>query len=70
MNWLKNLPWRRIEAVALGSGVLALGVAFPMVSPLTSIVGSGLIGSALPSEWTGGIVSGVVKVAAKVLKRS
>ncbi|HZN64727.1 MAG TPA: hypothetical protein VFB66_05460 [Tepidisphaeraceae bacterium] len=63
-NWLRKLPWRRVGLVVAGAGVTALGVVFPPVAPITTLVGPGLIGAAVPSEYAakiGTFVLGLVK---------
>ena len=63
-NWLKKLPWRRVGLVVAGAGVTALGAAFPPAAFVTTKVGVGLMGMAIPSEYAGkavDLVTGLVK---------
>lgn len=55
-----KIPWRRVGLVVLGGGVTALGALFPPAAPVAALVGPGLLGMALPSEWAGKVASTIV----------
>lgn len=48
---LSKIPWRRVGVAALGGGIFTLGVFVPVVAPVTSVVGTTIMGSAIPHEY-------------------
>lgn len=60
-----RIPWRRVGLVVAGSGALVLGTFVPVAAPVTALIGPGLIGMALPSEWASAVARVVSGVARK-----